>query len=128
MNIVRSEIAERCNVIPEKTFYSNDSRHPVWEISFAPGVAWGYWFLATGLSAQDAVDEVIYYCYNEYPGFLLDDEYIEELISNSLNDGHDGGTYLNEEATQGGNSGLYLNTPYGITVERVLQSIFDVEK
>ena len=120
MNIVRSEIAEKCNVIPEKTFYSNDSRHPVWEISFAPGVAWGYWFLAKGLSAQDAVDEVVDYCSENHHGLLLGDYDIDDLISHSLKDGYDGDTYLNEEATYGGNCGLYLNTPYGISIERVL--------
>jgi hypothetical protein len=120
MNIVRSQAAERNDVLPRKTFSCNNSRYPVWEVSFAPGIIWGYWFLALGLNEQEAIDGVIDYCSDKYPGLLLDDGSIEELRTDSINDGYDENTYLNEESTQGGNSGLYLNTPYGITVKRIL--------
>lgn len=119
MNIVRSEISDCCDIIPTKTFERNDLRQPVYEVRLSP---LGGTFLVVADHKQDAFDELIDWLDDsgEYPGYFLDDQYIQELKQDATKDGREENDYL-DEYVNGGNYGKYLSFCWiDCVVERVM--------
>jgi len=81
-------------------------------------VGGGSTFGVIARNEQDAIDELIDYCADNYPKMMEEEDRIEELRKDAVKQGFDEDDFLCEEAICGGNASEWFYIGYGMTIEK----------